>query len=348
MLSVRSFSWLGKLTSVFLLVVLLISGCGKKGSSQENAKAGSGGQATYVFKVGHSQPENHPFQIGLKKFAELVQEKSKGQIKIEVYPGGVLGGTRDRTEGVRVGTADMELVGSPDLSRWVSQAYLFDLPFLIKDYKQADAIMDGPVGETIKKAAEEKGFKLLAYGENGFRHVFNKYRPINTLEDLKGLKLRVYPNQVYTETFKALGALPMTTDWGELYTALAQGAVDGAEAAEAHFMAAKFYEAGQKYFSLTKHTYIPAVLIMNKAKFDKLPPELQKVMQESAQEAMKYQREVARKQAEEYRKTMGEKYGVKVNEVKDLSKFIEAVKSIYDAWVPKIGKDLVEAAQKAS
>lgn len=332
-------------------IVFATAGCGGSGTKQSKP-SGDGGKekateaAKYVFKVGHAMPDKHHYQLGLQKFAQLVQERSKGQIKIEVFPSGQLGGTRDRTEGVKLGTADMEFVGSPDLARWVPQFFLFDLPFLITTPEQADKIMDGPVGEELRKKAAAAGFELLGFGENGFRNVFNKVRPVNKVADLRGLKLRVYPNKLYVDTFTAMGAMPATTDWGELFTALTQGTVDGAEAAEAHFMTGKFYEAGQKYFSQTRHMYIPAVLIMNKGKFNSLPGDLQQALRDSAREAMAYQRGLSRQQAKEFLQQMPSK-GVTVNEVSDKSTFIDATRSLYDKWTPTIGADLVEMARKS-
>ncbi|MCL4424529.1 MAG: TRAP transporter substrate-binding protein [Firmicutes bacterium] len=344
--------WL-RLTVSVVLAVMLLSTAGCSGSGGQPAKpSGDQGKKNvadgpkYIFKVGHAMPDKHHYQLGLAKFAQLAQEKSKGQIKIEIFPSAQLGGTRDRTEGVKLGTADMEFVGSPDLARWVPQFFLFDLPFFIDSPEKADKIMDGPVGEELRKKAAAAGFELLGFGENGFRNVFNKVRPVNKVADLRGLKLRVYPNKLYVESFTAMGAMPATTDWGELFTALTQGTVDGAEAAEAHFMTGKFYEAGQKYFSLTRHMYIPALLIMNKGKFNGLPADLQQALRDSAREAMAYQRQLSRQQAKDFLQQMPSK-GVTVNEVADKSTFIEPTKLLYEKWTPTIGADLVEMARKS-
>ncbi|KJS86087.1 MAG: hypothetical protein JM58_07425 [Peptococcaceae bacterium BICA1-8] len=331
------------LLAIILILALALVGCGGK-TEPGDKPAAEPKQEKIVLKVGHAMPESHHFQKGLEKFKELVAAKSNGQVEVEVFASGVLGGTRDRVEAIKVGTADMELVGSPDLARWVDQALIFDMPYLITTYEQADAIMDGEIGQTIKKLSEDKGFKLLEFGENGFRNAFNKYRPINTLKDIEGLKLRVYPSAAYTDTFTALKALPMSTDWGELYTALSQGAVDGAEATEAHFISNKFYEADQKYFSNTRHMYVPVVFIMNKAKFDTYSSEIQTAIQEAAIEAMKYQRQVSRDDTANLVKEMQAK-GVEVNDVAELDSFKAATIHIWDKYADKIGKDLLEKAK---
>ncbi|MFZ5942613.1 MAG: TRAP transporter substrate-binding protein [Bacillota bacterium] len=333
------------LLAIILILALAVVGCGgAKTNTGEKPAAEQPKQEKIVLKVGHAMPESHHFQKGLLKFKELVAQKSNGQVEVEIFASGVLGGTRDRVEAVKMGTGDMELVGSPDLARWVDQALIFDMPYLITTYEQADKIMDGEIGQQIKKLSEEKGFKLLEFGENGFRNAFNKFRPINTLKDIEGLKLRVYPSAAYTDTFSALKALPMSTDWGELYTALSQGAVDGAEATEAHFISNKFYEAGQKYFSNTRHMYVPVVFIMNKAKFDGYSPEIQKAIQEAATEAMKFQRQASRDDTTNLVKQMKE-FGVEVNDVAELDKFKEATIHIWDKYADKIGKDLLEKAK---
>jgi len=330
------------LLAIILILALTVVACGGKTDSGD--KPAEPKQEKIVLKVGHAMPESHHFQKGLEKFKELVAEKSNGQVEVEIFASGVLGGTRDRVEAVKMGTGDMELVGSPDLARWVDQALIFDMPYLITSYEQADAIMDGEIGQTIKKLSEDKGFKLLEFGENGFRNAFNKYRPINTLKDIEGLKLRVYPSQAYTDTFTALKALPMSTDWGELYTALSQGAVDGAEATEAHFITNKFYEADQKYFSNTRHMYVPVVFIMNKAKFDAYSPEIQTAIQDAATEAMKFQRQASRDDTANLVKEM-EANGVEVNDVAELDSFKAATIHIWDKYADKIGKDLLEKAK---
>lgn len=332
------------LLAIVLILALVVAGCGGNTGPKEDNKANESKQEKIVLKVGHAMPASHHFQAGLEKFKELVAQKSNGQVEVEIFASGVLGGTRDRVEAVKMGTGDMELVGSPSLARWVPETFIFDMPYLITSYEQADAIMDGEIGQAIKDAAYEKGFKLLEFGENGFRNAFNKYRPIKTLKDIEGLKLRVYPSQAYIDTFEALKALPMSTDWGELYTALSQGTVDGAEATEAHFITNKFYEANQKYFSNTRHMYVPVVFIMNKAKFDGFSPEIQKAIQEAATEAMKYQRNLSRKQTEDYVKQMKE-LGVEVNDLDNVLEFKEATQHIWDKYADKIGKELLEKAK---
>ncbi|KJS82291.1 MAG: hypothetical protein JL57_24685 [Desulfosporosinus sp. BICA1-9] len=327
------------LAAVSLLSLGLI-GCGAQSSSPETEKK------QIVLKVGHVMPDSHHFQKGLEKFAELAAQKTNNQVKVEIFASGALGGTRERVEAVKAGTGDMELSGTTQLAAFIPQYYVMDMPFLFKSYEHVDAVLDGKIGKDMAILAEKQGFKVLGWAENGFRDVFNKYRPVNTIEDLKGLKLRVFPNQVYVGTFKALGAMPMTTDWGELYTALSQGSVDGAEAAEAHFMTGKFYEANQKYFSLTKHMYVPMALIMNLDKYNKLPADVQKAVLEAADEATKFQRKLAREESIKYQQEMETK-GVKVNEVANFEPFIKATASVYTEWEPKIGKDLVDAVRNA-
>lgn len=299
---------------------------------------------TIVLKVGHAMPENHHFQKGLEKFAELVAKKTGNKVKIEIFAGGVLGNNKERAQGIKDGTADMEFIGSTHLGVWVPQLLVADLPFIFRDYQQVDKVLQGEIGKKLEAAAEQQGFKILGWGDNGFRHVFNRFRPVNRVEDLKGLKLRVFPNQVYVNTFSALGAVPLTTDWGELYTALSQKVVDGAEAAPAHFMTNKFYEVGQKYFSLTGHMYTPTVLVMNTKRFNDLPQDIQKALLEAAKEAMSYQRKLAREDESKYIEQMKAK-GVKVNSIRDKSRFQEVTKSVYDAWESKIGKDLIDAVK---
>ncbi|MHB8158773.1 MAG: TRAP transporter substrate-binding protein [Desulfocucumaceae bacterium] len=325
--------------ALVLVVAIAAAGCGKGG---EKAAA----DKQYVFKVGHAMTDTHPFQAGLVKFAELAAQKSDNKIKVEVFASGVLGGTRDRTEGVKNGIADMELVGSTQLGAFVPQMLVADLPFIFKDVNHVDKVFQGEVGKRLAADSEKQGIKVLGWGENGFRHVFNRARAINTVEDMKGLKLRVFPNQVYVDTFKALGSMPVTTDWGELFTALSQKTVDGAEAAPAHFITGKFGEAGQKYFSLTGHMYVPAVLIMNNSKFNEMPKDLQKALSDAAIEAMAYQRKVSREEETKFLADI-KAQGIQLNDIPDKSKFVELTKGVYGTYESKIGKDLIEAVKNA-
>ncbi|KJR95931.1 MAG: hypothetical protein VR68_07770 [Peptococcaceae bacterium BRH_c4a] len=338
-----SFARIAGVLALAAVVGFTAVGCGGGKGSQEKSGAPD---KQYVFKVGHAMPENHPFQKGLVKFAELAAQKSNSKIKVEVFASGVLGGTRDRTEGVKNGIADMELVGSTQLGAFVPQMLVADLPFIFRDYDHVDKVFQGEVGKKLAEASDKQGIKVLGWGENGFRHVFNRYRPVNSLEDMKGLKLRVFPNQVYVDTFKAMGTLPVTTDWGELFTALSQKTVDGAEAAPAHFITSKFSEAGQKYFSMTGHMYVPAVLIMSSKKFSEMPADLQKALGEAAREAMDYQRKLAREEEKGFLNEIKSK-GVAINEIADKSKIMEQTKGVYTTFEPKIGKDLIEAVKNA-
>lgn len=190
-----------------VLVSVVLTGTGMAVQSSVQASPNVSAQDVIVFKIGHAMPDTHHFQKGLEKFAELVAQKTGNKVKVEIFAGGVLGTTKERAQGIKDGTADMEFIGSTHLGAWVPKLLVADLPFIFRDYKHVDKVLQGEIGKKLDAAAEQEGIKILGWGDNGFRHVFNRHRPINKVEDMKGLKLRVFPNQVYVNTFNALAVV---------------------------------------------------------------------------------------------------------------------------------------------
>ena len=208
-----------------------------------------------VLKLGHIAEPVHPYGQGAEKFAEIVAQKSGGEMEVRVFPSSQLGGQKDLIEGLIYGTVDLALVGTAVLGQFQPQISLFDLPFLFKDRKHAYKSLDS-VGMELGVPLESKGIKLLGYMENGIRHITNNVRPVKTPADMEGLKIRVMTNKIYIEMMKALGASPTPMAFGELYSAMQQGTVDGQENPSAHIWTKRFFEV-QKYASLTAHAYAP-------------------------------------------------------------------------------------------
>ncbi|BCV23247.1 TRAP transporter substrate-binding protein [Gelria sp. Kuro-4] len=316
-------------------LALALAGCGggQKGTAAQN----SGGQI--VLKVGHPLTETSHFQKGLEKFADLVKEKSGGKVQVEIYANGLLGQDRDMIEGMQLGTLDMGLVASAPIAQFEPSFGLFDLPFLFRDYNHAYAVADGPIGQDLIKKLEAKGIVGLGIWDNGFRHVYTTKKEIKTPDDLKGLKIRVMQNPIHMETFKALGAIPTVMAYGEVYTALQQGTIDGAENSIPVIYSGRFQEVS-KFVSKTGHFWGATPLLVSKKVWDGLPPEAQKAVMDAAKEAGVYERQVTQQMETDFTEKLKSE-GVTVNDV-DRTAFQTAAKSVYDKFNAQIPADLIQ------
>jgi len=246
-----------------------------------------------TIRFGHLNNPDHPTSLGVKKFAELVAAKSGGKITVKEYPSSQLGNELQQQSALQGGVQEMLVASTTSLAGIVKEFGLFDFPFLFSNGKQADAMVDGPLGKMLAGKLADKGVVVLAFFDLGFRNVTNGKRPITKAEDLEGLKLRVIPNPVFLETFKTFKANPAPMPFAELYGALESKAVDGQENPFAVILSSKFYEVN-KYVSATNHVYATNPVQISKRFWDKLSPAEQKLLQEAAIEAQNYQRVVSR------------------------------------------------------
>ncbi|MBL0087929.1 MAG: TRAP transporter substrate-binding protein [Ideonella sp.] len=246
-----------------------------------------------TFKFALQNPKGHPLEVGAAKFAELVAAKSGGKLKVTVYPGGTLGSDAANVSALQGGTIDFVALNSGILASQVKDFEVYDFPFMFANAKEADAIVDGPFGQKLHAKLTEKGIIGLAYTELGFRNITNSRRPLATVEDIAGLKLRVIPNAINVDWVKALGANPTPMAFPEVYGGLEQKAIDGQENPFSVILANKFYEV-QKHLAVTNHQYNPQSIIFSKKVWDTLGPGEQKVLQEAAAEASKFQRQANR------------------------------------------------------
>lgn len=246
-----------------------------------------------TFKFALQNPKGHPLEQGAAKFSELVAAKSGGKLKVNVFPGGTLGGDAANVSALQGGTIEFVMLNSGILASQVKDFEVFDFPFMFASAKEADAIVDGPFGEKLEAKLQEKNIVGLAYFELGFRQLTNSKRAVNTVDDIAGLKLRVIPNAINVDWVKALGANPTPLAFPELYAALEQKAIDGQENPLSVIQANKFFEV-QKYLTLTNHQYNPQSLIFSKKVWDTLSPAEKKILEESALEAAKFQRQLNR------------------------------------------------------
>jgi tripartite ATP-independent transporter DctP family solute receptor len=266
-----------------------------------------------VIKFGHLNNADHPVSFGVKRFAELVAAKSGGKLKVQEFPSSQLGNELQQQSALQGGVQEMSAPATTSLAGIVKEFGLIDFPFAVGSFAQADALLDGPFGQALLAKLPEKGLVALGYWDLGFRNVTNSKRPITRPEDLEGLKIRVIPNPVFLETFKAFKANPVPMPFAELYGALEAKAVDGQENPFAVILSNKFYEVN-KYVSGTNHVYAANIVLVSKRFWDRLSPAEQKIMQDAANEARTYQRQVSRAAAQ---KAVGELQakGMQFNEV---------------------------------
>src|SRR6187431_287836 len=240
-----------------------------------------------TIRWGHLNNTDHPVSFGVQKFAEVLAAKSGGKLKIREFAASQLGNEMQQQSALRGGTQEMLSASTTSLASVVKELGLFDFPFIVSTTEQADALATGAFGKAMIDALPEKDLIGLGYWGLGFRNATNSSRPIAKLEDFSGLKLRVIPNPVYLETFKAFKANPVPMNFGELYTALENKTVDGQENPYTVILSNKFYEV-QKFVSATNHAFAQNILLVSKKFWDKLTPEEQKMIRESAAETRAY------------------------------------------------------------
>ncbi len=245
------------------------------------------------FKLAQQNPKGHPLVTGAERFAEIVAAKSGGKLKINLFPGGVLGGDAPTVSALQGGTVEMTVLNSGILASQVKEFAVFDFPFMFANPAEADAVVDGPFGKKMHTLLEEKGIVGLAYWELGFRNITNSKRPINRVEDIEGLKLRVIPNAINVDWVKAVGGNPTPMAFPEVYAGLESKAIDGQENPLNVILANKFAEV-QKHLVLSNHQYNPQSVIISKKVWDTLSAAEKKILQDAAVEAATFQRKTSR------------------------------------------------------
>lgn len=298
-------------------------------------------------KLGYVPTEEHPVGKGAVRFAELVAEKSGGRIKIQTYGNGVIGNEPQMQSSLQGGFIDVMVGPTSNLVGSIPEFMIYDLPFFYKDFKAVDSVMDGDVGKELFKKLEPIGIVGLAYWDNGFRHMTNAKRPITSVEDMSGLKIRVIPNPLFIKTFEALGTNPVPLPYPELYSALETGTVDAQETPVGLIHSTKFFEV-QDHLALTGHVYTPYVLLASKKWFDGLSAEDQKLVLEAAQESALFQRSLSRNDADRLTKLLEEE-GMAVTRLtpEEQARMQDKVAPVVEEFSQTIGADLIAKAREA-
>lgn len=297
-----------------------------------------------TLRLAHVVNEQDGFHIAAVKFQDLVAERTEGAVSIELYPNASLGDERTLLEGMQIGTVDMGVITNGPVANFVEEMAVFELPFLFPSPQAAYDVLDGPIGQELLDKLSEVNLKGLAYAERGFRNLTNSERPVNSPEDMDGLRIRVMENPVYVDTFRALGANAIPMAWTEALTAMQQGTIDGQENPVNVVHSFKLNET-QNYMTLSRHTYAPAIFVMGMPAWSKLPEAAQDVVTKAAQEAAEYERkinaEMASKQLAELREA-----GMQINDNPDIEAFQAAVAPVYEQYGKQFG-DYLPRIQEA-
>ncbi|MCL6611682.1 MAG: DctP family TRAP transporter solute-binding subunit [Peptococcaceae bacterium] len=330
---------IGLAALVILTALSVLAGCAQKKESPAPEKI--------VIKLGHVEAEDRSTHKACLEFEKYVEEQSKGRVDVQIFANGQLGGDRQMTEGVALGTIQMTLPATSVFTAYNKKFGILDMPFIFKNEQAGFKALDGELGEMLNKLLLEKGIYCFGYNYNGARNISNNVRPIHEPKDLKGVKMRTMESPVYIDLFKYLGANPTPMSFGEVYTALQQGTVDGQENAASLVYATKFHEV-QKYYSLTGHTHSFLGVIINDKFYKGLPADIQKIVADGARKYLiDYQRELETKDNSKYIEML-KQAGMQVNEItpENHEKFVAALKPMYEKYQKEIGQDMFDLVAK--
>jgi len=298
-----------------------------------------------MIRFGYGLNEDSNQGRAAKLLAEEVAKASGGKLKVRTFASASLG-SDDQMQNALIGGAQEMMVGSTAALVGISKEMaVWDTPFLFTDPRQADQVLDGPVGRQVMDKLEEKGLVGLVYWENGFRNVTNSARPIEKLEDFEGIKLRVMPNPVFIDTFKRMGANAVPLPFSELFTALETKAVDGQENPYNTILSSKFYEV-QKYLSVTNHVYSPWIVTVSKRWWDGLSATEQGILMDAAEKARDAEREDTRREASQALAALKER-GMQINEVspEEIQRMREQAQPAIQTVIDAVGQDLFDQVQ---
>lgn len=294
-----------------------------------------------TLRLAFSVVKDHPLHDGAVRFAELVSERTGGKIKVQIFPGALLGSDAQNLSGLKGGALDMTTLGTSGLAGTDKAFMLMDFPFLFNDFKEAYSIIDGPLGRSLTDKLPKYGLIGLGIWDLGFRNITNSRRPVAKADDIRGLKLRVQATPIYVDLFTTLGANPVPLTFGEVFTALETRTVDGQENPVGLIRSAKFYEV-QKYLSLTRHAFTAMPFLMSAKTWEKLSDDERNIILDSAEEAKHLQRRIsAEKEASdlEYLKKHMEVLDFAPQEI---DTFRQRVQPVVDKYTGEVGAGLVD------
>jgi len=306
----------------------------------------AGGAAARDFRSAEVHPADYPTTLAVQYMGKLLAERSGGKLGVHVYPAGVLGTEKDTVEQLRIGGLDMMRINAAALNSVVPETIVTVMPFLFRSTEHLHHVLDGPIGDEILAAMASQGIVGLAFYDSGARSFYTSKKPIRSLADMKGLKIRVQQSDLFVGLIEALHANPTPMPYGEVYTALKTGIVDGAENNWPSYESSRHFESA-KFYTLTEHSMAPEVLAFSKIVWDKLSKDEQAMIRKAAKDSVPYMRKLWEEREVKSRKTV-EAAGVQVITLPDKQEFVDAMKPVYARFAdtPKL-KDLVKRAQES-
>ncbi|GHC34217.1 TRAP transporter substrate-binding protein [Aidingimonas halophila] len=305
---------------------------------------------SHTLRLGIGLAESSPQYLSSQYFADILDERTEGRISVEIFPNSQLGDDVQMMEMLQTGSLDMTYPSTSPATTYVPELAVFDLPFLFPTRESAVEVMNSDVAQDMLDSFEESDIKALAFSENGYRQLTNSVRPVESPEDVAGidvggLTIRTMENDVQLSIWEALGANPTPMAFGEVFSAMEQGVIDGQENPWSTILTSNFYEV-QDYGSETRHVYTPFILMMSMQTWDQLDPQYQELVQEAARKSAEYEIQLATEYDDWSREQLEER-GMEITRLNDeqVAEFQEAVEEVYDEWAPEIGEDVVEEVQ---
>ncbi|TFH87188.1 TRAP transporter substrate-binding protein [Billgrantia azerbaijanica] len=309
-----------------------------------------GDHGSHTLRMGIGLAESSPQYLSSQYFADILDKRTEGRITVNVFPNSQLGDDVQMMEMLQTGTLDMSYPSSSPATTYVEELAVFDLPFLLPTREAAVAVMNSEVAQGMLDAFDGSGIKALTFSENGYRQLSNSVRPVETPEDVggldvSGLTIRTMENPVHLSIWETLGANPTPMAFGELFSAMEQGVVDGQENPWSTILTSNFHEV-QDYGSETRHVYTPFIMMMSERTWDRLAPEYQELVVEAAKKSAEYEIQLSAEYDDWSRQQLEER-GMQITRLDDgqIAAFQEAVQPVYDEWGPRIGEDLIAEVQ---
>lgn len=325
---------------MLLALTMVLAACGESGDSSDGGGSNVGGEEKIKLLVAHNQtsPDN-PYQVGLLEFKKVAEEASNGAIEVEVHAGTLGTEEEELVQKLKLDAADVILVSPGFMSQTgIKEIDLLAFPYLFDSYDHWESVVDGEVGNEMGELIKEKSnndFNVVGYWTAGVRHYYGK-KPLNSIEDLKGLTIRTQTSGVVADYWTDIGAIPTSVAWGELYQAMQQNVVDSSENAYPYFVQQNHHKTENgKYTSETGHDYTTRLLLVNGNKFDKYTEEQQEIIMKASEAATKAEREALYAQEDEYKQILLDDGG-EINEI-DRQPFIDAAIEAQDKSAADIG-----------
>lgn len=329
-----------------LIMIFSFSACGGSGTSDSDTENTYSADNPLVIRFAYVNATEDPAHKAAVAFKDEVESESGGTVKIELYPNSELGGDVTVLEGVQMDEIQMTAPGASSLGAYDERLALVDLPLLFNSFEEMEIAANGALFDLYDSWAADSNFKLIGFQFDGTRCVSNNKRPINSIDDFKGLKLRTMESETHINLFKTLGASPIPMPYGDIYTGLQQGTIDGQDNPPALTVAGKFNEV-QKFYSRTNLIISIPPVVVNKSVFESYPQEIQDIILSAADKHLiKWQRAENYKEEEEFIKLI-EEGGTAVNEVADMDSIKNALQPVYDSARETCGDEAVDALLKA-